>query len=277
MRKSIGRALLVLAATAFLAAGSAFGDDIELAKKSTIEEILKNGELRVGFESGYMPFEMTDKTGAFVGFDIDMAKEMAKAMNVKFVPVNTAWDGIIPALLTKKFDIIMSGMTVTQERNLKINFADPYIVVGQTVIISKKHEGKIKSYRDLNDPKYIVTSKLGTTGEQSVKRLIPKAQYKSFEEEVTAGMEVVTGKADAFVYDLPFCVVFMAQQGKTGQLVFLDKPFTYEPLAWAVRKGDPDFLNWLNNFLAQMKNDGRYDRLYEKWIKKTDWIADIKK
>jgi polar amino acid transport system substrate-binding protein len=266
----------MLAATALLTAGAAFGDDIELAKKSTIEEILKNGELRVGFESGYMPFEMTDKTGAFVGFDIDMAKEMAKAMNVKFVPVNTAWDGIIPALLTKKFDIIMSGMTVTQERNLKINFADPYIVVGQTVIISKKHEGKIKSYKDLNDPKYIVTSKLGTTGEQSVKRLIPKAQYKSFEEEVTAGMEVVTGKADAFVYDLPFCVVFMAQQGKTGQLVFLDKPFTYEPLAWAVRKGDPDFLNWLNNFLAQMKNDGRYDRVYEKWIKKTDWIGDIK-
>jgi polar amino acid transport system substrate-binding protein len=205
-----------------------------------------------------------------------MAKEMAKAMNVKFVPVNTAWDGIIPALLTKKFDIIMSGMTVTQERNLKVNFAQPYIVVGQTVIIHKKHEGKIKSYKDLNDPKYIVTSKLGTTGEQSVKRLIPKAKYKSFEEEVTAGMEVVTGKADAFVYDLPFCVVFMAQQGKTGQLVFLDKPFTYEPLAWAVRKGDPDFLNWLDNFLAQVKNDGRYDRIYEKWIKKTDWITQVK-
>jgi len=276
MKKPLSMVVWAVAAMLFLAAGTAFGDDIELAKKSTIEEILKNGELRVGFESGYMPFEMTDKTGAFVGFDIDMAKEMAKAMNVKFVPVNTAWDGIIPALLTKKFDIIMSGMTVTQERNLKINFADPYIVVGQTVIISKKHEGKIKSYKDLNDAKYIVTSKLGTTGEQSVKRLIPKAQYKSFEEEVTAGMEVVTGKADAFVYDLPFCVVFMAQQGKTGQLVFLDKPFTYEPLAWAVRKGDPDFLNWLNNFLAQMKNDGRYDRIYEKWIKKTDWIGDVK-
>ncbi|MCK7514606.1 MAG: transporter substrate-binding domain-containing protein [Desulfobacterales bacterium] len=61
----------------------------------------------------------------------------------------------------------------------------------------------------------------------------------------------------------------MAQQGETGQLVFLDKPFTYEPLAWAVRKGDPDFLNWLNNFLAQVKNDGRYDHIYEKWIKIT--------
>ncbi len=255
---------------------AAFADDIELAKKSTIEDILKAGELRVGFESGYMPFEMTDKSGNFVGFDIDMAKEMAKAMGVKFVPVNTAWDGIIPSLLTKKFDIIMSGMTVTQERNMKINFADPYIVVGQTVIINKKHEGKIKSYKDLNDPKYTVTSKLGTTGEQSVKRVLPKAQYKSFEEEVTAAMEVVSGKADAFVYDLPFCVVFMAQQGKAAQLVFLDKPFTYEPLAWGVRKGDPDFLNWLNHFLAQVKNDGRYDRIYDKWIKKTDWIKDVK-
>jgi polar amino acid transport system substrate-binding protein len=265
-----------LVVSVLLLTGAAFGDDIELAKKSTIEDILKAGELKVGFESGYMPFEMTDKTGSFVGFDIDMAKEMAKAMGVKFVPVNTAWDGIIPALLTKKFDIIMSGMTVTQERNLKINFADPYIVVGQTVIINKKHEGKIKSYKDLNDAKYIVTSKLGTTGEQSVKRLIPKAQYKSFEEEVTAAMEVVSGKADAFVYDLPFCVVFMAQQGKTGQIVFLDKPFTYEPLAWGVRKGDPDFLNWLNNFLAQVKNDGRYERIYNKWIKSTNWIDDIK-
>lgn len=276
MRKTLSTALLTLLVFALIPMTAAFADDIELAKKSTIEDILKAGELRVGFESGYMPFEMTDKTGSFVGFDIDMAKEMAKAMGVKFVPVNTAWDGIIPALLTKKFDIIMSGMTVTQERNMKINFADPYIVVGQTVILNKKHEGKIKSYKDLNDPKYTVTSKLGTTGEQSVKRVLPKAQYKSFEEEVTAAMEVVSGKADAFVYDLPFCVVFMAQQGKAAQLVFLDKPFTYEPLAWGVRKGDPDLLNWLNHFLAQVKNDGRYDRIYDKWIKKTDWIKDVK-
>ncbi len=248
--------------------------DIELAKKSTLEEILKRGELRVGFEAGYMPFEMTDKKGNFVGFDIDMAKEMAKAMGVKFVPVNTAWDGIIPSLITGKFDIIMSGMTVTQERNLKVNFADPYIIVGQTILLNKKHEGTVKSYKDLNDPKYIVTSKLGTTGEQAVKRMIPKCTYKSFETETEAALEVVNGKADAFVYDLPFCVVFLAQQG-AGNLVFLDQPFTYEPLAWAVNKGDPDFLNWLNNFLRQVKNDGRYEQIYNKWIKSTDWIQDV--
>ena len=258
----------------FMASAQVFAADIELAKKSTVEKILKSGKLRVGFEAGYMPFEMTNKKGNFVGFDIDVAKEMAKAMGVKFVPVNTAWDGIIPALITGKFDIIMSGMTVTQERNLKINFANPYIIVGQTVLVNKKHEGVVKSYRDLNNSKYIVTSKLGTTGEQAVKRMLPRARYKSFETEPEAALEVVNGKADAFVYDLPYCVVFMAQQG-AGKLIFLDKPFTYEPLAWAVNKGDPDFLNWLNNFLNQIKKDGRYDRIYNKWIKSTKWIKGV--
>lgn len=274
MKKGLFNGLVALAILVFWVSGSAVGADIDLARKSTLESIMKKGELRVGFEAGYMPFEMTDTKGRFVGFDIDIAKEMAKAMGVKFVPVNTAWDGIIPSLITDKFDIIMSGMTVTQERNLKINFADPYIIVGQTILIPKKHESTIKSFKDLNDPKYIVTSKLGTTGEQAVKRLIANCTYKSFETETEAALEVVNGKADAFVYDLPYCVVFMAQQG-AGKLIFLDQPFTYEPLAWATRKGDPDFLNWLNNFLSQLKNDGRYDRIYEKWIKSTDWIKDV--
>jgi polar amino acid transport system substrate-binding protein len=247
---------------------------MELVKSSTLEEILSRGTLRVGLEAGYLPFEMADKKGQFIGFDVDMAKEMAKAMGVKLEIVNTAWDGIIPALVTKKFDIIMSGMTITQERNLKINFCDPYIIVGQTILLNKKHEGTVKSYKDLNDPKYTITSKLGTTGEQAIKRMIPNATYKSFEVESEAALEVLSGKADATVYDLPFCVVFMAQQG-TDKLVFLDEPFTYEPLAWSVRKGDPDFLNWLNNFLRQVKNDGRYDKIYDKWIKSTDWIKEV--
>lgn len=274
MKRGLVAVLALMAMVCVGFAATAMADDIELAKKSTIEDILKRGELRVGFEAGYLPFEMADKKGNFIGFDIDMAKEMAKAMGVKFVPVNTAWDGIIPALVTKKFDIIMSGMTITQERNLKINFADPYIIVGQTILLKKEHEGKVKSYKDLNDPKFIVTSKLGTTGEQAIKRLIPKATYKSFGVESEAALEVLTGKADATVYDLPFCAVFMAQRG-AGKLIFLDEPFTFEPLAWAIRKGDPDYMNWLNNFLRQMKNDGRYDRIYNKWIKSTEWIKNI--
>ncbi len=274
MKKGLVAVLALLFAMGFIFTTAVMGADLELAKKSTIEKILKRGELRVGFESGYVPFEMTDKKGNFIGFDMDYARRMAKEMKVKFVPVNTEWDGIIPALMTDKFDIIMGGMTITQERNLRINFAEPYIVVGQTILLNKKHEGKVKSYKDLNNPKYILTSRLGTTGEQAIKRYMPKATYKSFQSEAEAGLEVINGKADALVYDLPYCGFLYGSQGK-GKTVFLDTPFTYEPLAWAINKGDPDFLNWLNNFLRQTKGDGFYDRLYQKWIIGTDWKKEL--
>jgi polar amino acid transport system substrate-binding protein len=244
------------------------------AQAGALDEILDRGTLRVGMEPGYMPFEMTNQKGDIVGFDVDMARRMAKAMGVKLELVSTAWDGIIPALLTKKFDIIMSGMTLLQERNLRINFADPYIVVGQTILLRKELANDVKSYKDLNKAKYKVVSKLGTTGEQAVKRMIPKATYISFETEQEGVMDLVNGKADAFVYDSPYCAVANAQKGQ-GRLVFLDQPFTYEPLAWAVRKGDYDFINWLNNFLRQTRNDGTYDKIYKKWFKDDAWLKDL--
>jgi polar amino acid transport system substrate-binding protein len=278
-RRSKMKKGLLFGLAVFLFAGiffstTAMGADIELAKKSHVEKILERGELRVGFESGYMPFEMTDKKGNFIGFDMDFGRRLAKAMGVKFVPVNTAWDGIIPALMTDKFDIIMGGMTITQERNLKVLFSDPYIVVGQTILLNKKHEGKVKSFKDLNDPKFILTSRMGTTGEQAIKKYIPKATYKGFESEAEAGLEVINGKADALVYDLPFCGILYGSQGR-GKTVFLNEPFTYEPLAWAINKGDPDFLNYLNNFLRQSKGDGFYEKLYNKWIIGSDWKKEL--
>ena len=281
MKKVFLLSLAALFLSGMIFSAAVFGADIELAKKSTLESILKRGELRVGFESGYVPFEMTDKKGNFIGFDMDYARRLAKDMGVKFVPVNTAWDGIIPALVTKKFDrmtdkfdMIMGGMTITQERNLKINFVDPYIVVGQTILLNKKHEDTVKDYRDLNDPKYIITSRLGTTGEQAVKRYIPKATYKAFESEAEAGLEVINGKADALVYDLPFCGFLYGSQGQ-GKTIFLSEPFTFEPLAWAINKGDPDFLNFLSNFLRQTKGDGFYERLFKKWIIGVDWKKEL--
>ena len=245
-----------------------------LASAETLEDIMQRGSLRVGLEPGYMPFELTNQKGEIVGFDVDVAKRMAKAMGVKLELVSTAWDGIIPALLTKKFDIIMSGMTLTQERNLKINFAEPYIVIGQTILLRKELAGKVKSYKDLNNPKYKVGSKLGTTGEQAVKRMIPKAKYTSYETEQEGVLELVNGKIDAFVYDKPFNTVAIGQHGQ-GKLVHLDTPFTYEPLAWAVRKGDYDFINWLNNFMHQIKNDGTYQHIYHKWFVDDAWMKEL--
>ncbi len=263
------RGFLVLLAT-FALVGMIFN----LASAGALDDIQKRGTLRVGTEPGYMPFELTNQKGEIIGFDVDMAKRMAKAMGVKLELVSTAWDGIIPALLTKKFDILMSGMTLTQERNLSINFAQPYIVIGQSLLMSKKLVGKVKSYKDLNNAKFTVGSKLGTTGEQATKRMIPRAKYISYETEQEGVLEAVNGKIDAFIYDMPYNAVAISQRGQ-GKLVHLDTPFTYEPLAWAIRKGDFDFVNWLNNFLFQVKNDGTYDKIYEKWFVSDTWMKEL--
>lgn len=244
------------------------------ARADVLNEIKERGELKVCLEPAYMPFEITDKRGQIVGFDPDLAALMAEALGVKLVLSSTAWDGIIPALVTSKCDIIMSGMTITKERAETIDFSEPYMVIGQTVLLRKELESKIKSYKDLNKPKYKIASKLGTTGEIAAKKYLPKATYLSFETEAEGVMEVVNGKADAFVYDSPYNAVAIGQRGE-GKLVFLDQPFTSEPLGWGVRKGNPEFIKWLNEFLVKVKQDGTYDKLYQKWFKNTDWLKDV--
>ncbi len=244
------------------------------AQAGAIDDAVKAGTLRVGMDPTYMPFEMTNKRGEIVGFEVDLLKAMAKAMGVKLELVSTGYDGIIPALLTNKFDMIGSGMTLTQERNLRLNFSEPFIVVGQTLLIRKELEGKIKTYQDLNDPQYRITSKIGTTGEMVAKKRISKAKYNGFDNEQEAILDVVNGKADAFIYDAPYNVVAVNKAG-AGKLVYLDEPFTYEPLAFGLKKGDYDSVNWINNFLQQIRHDGTYDRLHAKWFKDTTWLKDM--
>jgi polar amino acid transport system substrate-binding protein len=268
--------------------------DVELSKDSTLEGILRRGELRIGLEVGYMPFEMIDKRsglrqkeirhGGFrrkgrqlslMGFDIDVGIEMAKALGVKPVFVDTLWPSIIPALNLGRFDIIFGGMSVTEERKKLVDFADPFMTVGQTVLLNAKHKDSVKSHEDLNDAKFVVVSKPGTTGEEAVQRLISKATYETVDTEMEGAMRVMEGTADAFVYDLPFNAVFRAMH-PSDQVIFLDTPFTKEPIAWAIRKNDPEFLKWLNEFLKEINQDGRFDKMYDKWFKKTDWFKYVR-
>ncbi|WP_457564292.1 transporter substrate-binding domain-containing protein [Caminibacter sp.] len=257
----------------FILASLIYAADFNLWKKSTLNQVVQKGELRVCLEPGYVPFEMRDKHGRIIGFDVDIARKMSKDMGVKLKLVPTAWDGIIPALITGKCDIIISGMTITQKRNLKVAFTDPYFLVGQTLLVNKKHAG-VKSYKDLDKPGIVITTKLGTTGEIAARRLFKKATIKTFDSESAAVQEVLNNRADAFIYDKPYNELFMAGKGK-GKLIFLNQDLTYEPLGFAINHGDPDFLNWLNNFIRQIKHDGTYEKFYNRWFRNTDWLKRV--
>ena len=261
---------IALAAALFCGSAAAATDP---ATSPTLQQVRQRGELRIGLEVGYMPFEMVDKSGAIIGFDIDLARLMARKLGVKLAVVNQAWDGIIPALLTGKFDVTLGGMTITPERAKRVDFSDPYLTIGQTVLLRRKLAGTVRSWEQLNDPKYRVISKLGTTGEIAMRKHFPKAQLRTFEHQSEATVEVRNGRADAFIYDLPFNSV-MASQFPQG-LVHLNKPFTREDLGWAIRKGDPALLAWLNEFLAELKKDGTYQALYKKWFESSAWLPNV--
>ncbi len=269
--------------------------DAELSKDSTLEGIMRRGKLRIGLESGYMPFVMVDKRSglrsravfhsrlrkrgrqlSLMGFDVDIGIEMAKALGVKLEFFDTSWPAIIPALKLGRFDVIFGGMSITEERRKEVDFANPLMTIGQTILLNAKLKDQVHSYRDLNDPKYVVVSKPATTGEEAVRKLIPKATYEPADTETEGAMRVLKGTADAFVYDYPFNDIFRRLHPK-GQLVFLDKPFTKEQIAWAIRKNDPDFLKFLNEFLAKVKKDGRYNKIYDKWFVNTDWYKWVHK
>jgi polar amino acid transport system substrate-binding protein len=278
MKKSLFVILIsILIGSFWVGSAMAFTTE-DLAKVSALEEILKRGELRVGMEAGYQPFEMQDEKGNIVGFDVDIAYEMGKAIfgkggEKKVKLINTAWEGIIPALMTHKFDIIMSGMTILQSRNLKINFCEPVYYIGQCLLINKKDVGKYKSYKDLNKKGVIITSKLGVTGAFTAEKMMPKATLRLFKTEAEPALQVANGLADAFIYDEPQVRVFAAMY--KDKTVGIFDPITYEPLAWAIRKGDPDFLNWLNNFLRQIRGDGRWDQFKQKWF--VDYVEELAK
>src|SRR5476651_60910 len=125
-----------------------------------IDDALKRGTLKVGTNPTYIPFEMTNKRGEIIGFEIDLLREMSRALGVKLELVASPYAELLPGLLANKFDLVASGMTLTQERNLRLNFSDAFIVVGQTLLIRKDLEGTIKSYKDLNTDDYRITSKL---------------------------------------------------------------------------------------------------------------------
>jgi len=250
-------------------------DDINLWEKSTLNKIMDKGELRVCTEPAYLPFEMKTKKGKIIGYDIDMARKMSKEMGVRLKIVPTTWDGLIATLITGKCDIIMSGMTITQKRNLKINFANPYIVVGQTIMMQKKHAKTVKVARDLDKPGNVIAVQLGTTGEMAARKFFKKAKIETFETE--AANVVLLGNADAIMHDQPANILFMASKGK-DKLVHLDTPLSFEPLGWAVRKGDPDFLNWLNHFLRQIKEDkvtNFHEKLNQKWLQDSKWLKRV--
>ena len=162
------------------------------AQESVIEKIQKQGVIRVGM-STFVPWAMKDKQGNLVGFEIDVARKLAEDMGVKIEFVPTAWSGIIPALLTGKFDVIIGGMGITPQRNLKVNFTTPYDYSGMSMVAHKKKAAGFSSIEDFNKKEVVIAARMGTTAEQAARKYMPRASIRMFENESQALQELNLG------------------------------------------------------------------------------------
>jgi polar amino acid transport system substrate-binding protein len=243
-------------------------------KESMIEQVQKRGVLRVGM-STFVPWAMKDKTGKFIGFEIDVAKRLAKdtGVNVEFVP--TKWSGIIPALITGKFDIIIGGMGIIPSRNLKVNFSIPYDYTGMSIVANKILAAGLNRLEDFNRSDVVIAARLGSTAVTAAKKYMPKAKLRLFDDESKAYQELVNGRVHAVVASAP-TPAFQELKYPAKLFLPLDKTFTREPIGFALKKGDFDSMNYLDNWIRHVEAQGFLKDRKHYWFRTKNWEKLIK-
>ena len=243
-------------------------------KESVIEQVQKRGVLRVGM-STFVPWAMKDKTGNLIGFEIDVAKRLAKDTGVEVDFVPTKWSGIIPALITGKFDVIIGGMGIIPSRNLKVNFSIPYDYTGMSIVAHKTIAAGFSRLEDFNSSSVVIAARLGSTAVTAAKKYMPKATLRLFDDESQAYQELVNGKVHAVVGSAP-TPEFQAIKYPNKLFIPLDKTFTREPIGFAVKKGDFDTLNYLDNWIRYVESEGWLTDRKNYWFRSKDWEKMIK-
>jgi polar amino acid transport system substrate-binding protein len=243
------------------------------AATSVLEEVKNRGVLRVGI-SLFMPRAMRAKDGKLIGFDVEVANKVAEDLGVKLELILTAWDGIIPTLYFGKFDVIISGMTITPDRNLSVNFTAPYATDDLGLVANKRLAGEVKTIEDLNKPGVKLAVRRGAAPTIAViRKLFPRATMLEFDDDTLALQEVVNGKAHAVLSGEPRPTFWRLDNPDT-LVQPLDRPLLVNARAFALRKGDFDSLNFFNNWILVHTLDGWLPERHDYWFKGRKW-ADL--
>ena len=243
------------------------------AQESVIETIQQRGALVVGLAT-FVPWAMLDKDGELIGFEIDVAKKLAADMDVDVEFVPTAWDGIIPALLAGKFDVIISGMTITAQRNVTVNFSDPYAFSGMRLVAAKKHEGTLTAIEDFDSPDITFSLRRGSTPVAYARENFPKANINLFDDDGASILEVVNGNADATLGYEPNPSTWVIDYPDQAYIVS-DEFLNPGAEGFALRKGDPDALNFFNNWIAANWRNGFLQDRNNYWFRSLDYTDQL--
>ncbi|WP_022665905.1 ABC transporter substrate-binding protein [Desulfospira joergensenii] len=260
------KSLMLAVLTALVFTGISFA--------GTLTDIVKRGELRVAVQSGAPPYAFVDKTGVPAGSMVDFTQGMADAMGVKLKILDFDWDGLIPALLSGKADILAADMTPTLKRALKISFTDPWIYVQPCIFTGT--DKPYKTLEDVNKPDVTVGVLLGSTGETIAKKYLPKAKIKSYKGGGRMVVQaLIAGHVDAGVND-DLAVLTVLPDFPPNSVRLLDKRLGQgkDPLAFAVRQESVNLWQWINLYFKTVRANGEYDKNISYWMEGIEWKKD---
>lgn len=219
--------------------------------------------LVVAMELAYPPFETRDDAGEPTGVSVDLMKAFGEYIGRDIQIENTAWDGLIPSLQTGAADIVISSMTITEERKGLVDFSDPY--ANALLAILANANSDITSIDDLNQAGRVLAVKSGSTGHMYAEKNLPEAQLLVLPDESACVTEVAQGRADGFIYDQLTIYRNWQNNPDTTSAIFI--PFQdVEKWGIAVQKGNQELLGQLNAFLADFQEKGGYEELTEKYL-----------
>lgn len=236
--------------------------------------ILERGELRVGLSGQQPPLNMRNKRGELVGLDVDLARALARSMGLRVRFVERPFGELLATLEAGDVDLVISGMTITAERNARVAFAGPYFISGKSALTRSETVASVEEPEELDDPSRRFAVLAGSTSERFVEDVLPRARRVPVPDYDTAIAMVLDGKVDALFADFPICALAMVRHPEAN-LSMLTAPLTAEPLGIALPPGDPLFVNLVQNYLNLLDDTGLLTQLKARWFTRGDWVSEL--
>lgn len=235
------------------------GDQAEQAK-TTWEEIQERGYMVAGLDDTFAPMGFRDaETNELIGFDIDMGKELEKRLGVEIRWQPTDWDGVVQSLKSKKFDVVISGMSVTPERMEEIEFSDHYLQAGIGLVVRKDSE--ISSLEEAREK--VLATQTGSSGQTACDNLGLEG-VKLYDQYPEAFQDLAIGRVDAVVVDVTTAAHYVSKKPDTYKVV--EERLVEEPYAIGIRKEDKDLKAAIDQALQEMKEDGTLSEISRQWF-----------
>jgi len=239
-----------------------------------LDGIVERGEIRVGMTGSQPPLNVMSKSGTLIGYEVDLVEILADSMGVKAKLVILPFPELLSALKKGDVDMVVSGMTITPERNTQVAFVGPYLLTGKSILTKSETLAAVADVIEIDTESVTLTALAGSTSQEFAEVVIPNAKLQTTDDYDKAIKLVMDGQADAMIADIEICQLTVLRYPDSG-LATLTDPLTIEPVGIALPPGDPLLINLVENYLSALDMVGLLEQLHDAWYTDGSWLIQL--